>query len=133
MYECWHRPSRADLLVLDAFSGDAIPVHLLTREAFAIYFRHLKPGGLLAVHTSNLHLRLAPVVSMGAGFYGKQSIRIDRQGDQSKRTTMSEWVLIGDASAPVAARLMRLGEPVRKLSALQPRADNYSSIKSILE
>ncbi len=47
---------------MDAFSGDAIPVHLLTKEAFGLYFRHLKPDGILAVHTSNTYLQLAPVV-----------------------------------------------------------------------
>lgn len=51
-----------DLLVLDAFSGDAIPVHLLTREAFEVYLRRLKPGGVLAIHTSNRYLDLMQVV-----------------------------------------------------------------------
>ena len=52
-----------DILALDAFSGDAIPVHLLTREAFEIYLRHMKPGGIIAVHISNRHLDLEPVVA----------------------------------------------------------------------
>ena len=51
-----------DLLVLDAFSGDAIPVHLLTRESLALYVRQLRPGGIIAVHISNRHLDLRPVV-----------------------------------------------------------------------
>jgi hypothetical protein len=54
-------PQQFDVLVLDAFSSDAIPVHLLTREAFEIYFRHLKPDGVIAVHISNRHLNLLPV------------------------------------------------------------------------
>lgn len=56
------KPQGYDVLVLDAFSSDAIPVHLLTREAFAVYLRHLRPGGVLAVHVSNRFLDLAPVV-----------------------------------------------------------------------
>jgi spermidine synthase len=52
-----------DVLVADAFSGDAIPVHLLTKEAFALYFQHLKPSGILAIHISNNYLNLAPVVA----------------------------------------------------------------------
>jgi hypothetical protein len=52
-----------DVLAVDAFSGDAIPVHLLTRQAFALYWRHLKPDGVLAVHVSNKYLSLAPVVA----------------------------------------------------------------------
>ncbi len=56
-------PSQAfDLLVLDAFSSDSIPVHLLTREAFAIYRRHLRDDGVIAIHVSNHHLDLEPVV-----------------------------------------------------------------------
>ncbi len=52
-----------DLMAIDAFTSDAIPVHLLTREAFALYFRHLKPAGILAVHVSNRYLDLVPVVA----------------------------------------------------------------------
>lgn len=51
-----------DLLVLDAFAGDAIPVHLLTKEAMAVYLRQLRPGGIIAIHISNRHLDLRPVV-----------------------------------------------------------------------
>jgi hypothetical protein len=55
-------PQEFDVLVLDAFTSDSIPVHLLTREAFKIYFRHLKPDGVIAVHISNRHLDLLPVM-----------------------------------------------------------------------
>lgn len=55
-------PQQFDILVLDAFSGDAIPVHLLTKEAISTYLRHLKPDGVLACHISNLHFDLRPVV-----------------------------------------------------------------------
>ena len=62
-------PQQFDVLVLDAFNSDAIPTHLLTREAFEIYFRHLKPDGVIAVHISNRHLNLIPVmVSMTKQF-----------------------------------------------------------------
>ena len=54
---------RFDVLVIDAFSGDAIPVHLLTREALDLYRRHLAPGGVLAFHISNQYLDLAPVLA----------------------------------------------------------------------
>ena len=58
----FEEPQKFDILVLDAFSGDAIPVHLLTKEAMAAYMRHLKPDGVLACHISNLHFDLRPVV-----------------------------------------------------------------------
>jgi hypothetical protein len=57
---------RFDVLVVDAFAGDAIPVHLLTREAFAVYRRHLAPGGVIAVHVTNRHLDLRPVARAAA-------------------------------------------------------------------
>lgn len=53
-------PQRFDVLAIDAFSGDSIPMHLLTREAFREYIRHMAPGGVLAVHASNQYLNLAP-------------------------------------------------------------------------
>lgn len=52
-----------DLLVIDAFSSDAVPMHLLTREALETYRRRLKPGGLLVVHISNRFMRLEPVLA----------------------------------------------------------------------
>jgi hypothetical protein len=55
-------PQQYDLLVLDAFNSDAIPVHLLTREALQLYERHLKPGGVIAAHISSRYLDLSPVV-----------------------------------------------------------------------
>src|SRR5439155_682177 len=60
-----------DVLVLDAFSGGAIPLHLLTEEAFRIYFGHLRnPGGILALHISNAHIDLRPVVFALADHFG---------------------------------------------------------------
>ncbi|MFM9167978.1 MAG: spermidine synthase, partial [Verrucomicrobiota bacterium] len=64
------KDQRYDVLVLDAFSSDAIPAHLLTKEAFAIYRRHLKPDGVLAVHVSNRYLDLEPVVRLIAADSG---------------------------------------------------------------
>ncbi|MEA3106687.1 MAG: hypothetical protein QOI88_1292, partial [Gammaproteobacteria bacterium] len=57
------QPSRYDLIVLDAFSSDVVPIHLLTREAFAVYLAHLKPKGALVLHISNRHMELAKVVA----------------------------------------------------------------------
>jgi len=72
-----------DVLLLDAFSGDAIPVHLLTQEAFAIYRRHMKPDGIIAVHVTNSYLALAPVVEKLAADMGWKTTRViaDEDGD----------------------------------------------------
>jgi SAM-dependent methyltransferase len=69
---------RFDLIVLDAFSSDAVPVHLLTREAVALYLRKLKPGGCLAIHLTNGYLALDPVVAAIAAELGAPAaVKID--------------------------------------------------------
>jgi len=118
-----------DLLILDAFSGDAIPVHLLTREAFATWFRHLKPGGVLAVHTSNLYLNLAPVVRKAADSYHRSAFIVSSRSNHAIGTNASQWVLIGppDRLAPFAS-LQPLAEAPRQ----RLWTDDYSSIARIL-
>lgn len=69
-------PQQFDALLLDAFSGDSVPVHLLTREAFEIYRRHMKPDGIIAVHVSNRYLTLAPVVERVAASVGMKTTRV---------------------------------------------------------
>lgn len=77
-------PQQFDLLALDAFSSDAIPVHLLTREAFELYNRHLKPDGIIAVHISNRYLDLEPVVRNLAKHFQYQLANINLpEGDSS--------------------------------------------------
>ena len=63
-------PGRFDALVVDAFSSDAVPVHLLTGEAFAVYRRHLAEGGAVALQVTNRYLDLKPVVRGGAAAAG---------------------------------------------------------------
>jgi hypothetical protein len=70
-------PQQYDLLVLDAFSSDAIPTHLLTREAFAAYLRHLKPDGVIAAHISNRHLNLVPVMGSLASWLQMESAMVE--------------------------------------------------------
>jgi hypothetical protein len=87
-------PQQFDVLALDAFSGDAIPVHLLTKEAFALYLRNLKPDGVLAVHTSNTYLDLAPVVKLLADD-AQCSVRLISNNDEERKLIdASDWVLV---------------------------------------
>jgi hypothetical protein len=83
-----------DVLAVDAFSGDAIPVHLLTKEAFAVYFRHLKPDGILAVHTSNTYLNLAPVVKLLAENAEYATRLIASEEDPTMMISPADWVLV---------------------------------------
>ncbi|MBX3203892.1 MAG: fused MFS/spermidine synthase [Labilithrix sp.] len=90
--------ARFDVLVLDAFSSDAVPVHLVTREALAVYRRALAPGGALLVHVSNNHVRLAPVFAALARDAGLVAIgRNDADVDAAERTAgkeASEWLVL---------------------------------------
>jgi spermidine synthase len=86
-------PQQFDVLLVDAFSGDSIPVHLLTRESFELYYRHLRPGGILAVHVSNRYLDLKPVVQELADATGRQTALIDTDDDDYE-VFGATWVLV---------------------------------------
>jgi hypothetical protein len=83
-----------DVLAVDAFSGDAIPVHLLTKEAFSLYLHHLKADGILAIHTSNTYLELAPVVQLLANDSGYPARLITNNDNHRKLIDSSDWVLV---------------------------------------
>ncbi len=79
--------------MLDAFSGDGVPVHLLTSEAFDIYQKQLKPKGVIAVHVSNRHLDLKPVLQAQAERLGQQTLTVVKYSDDTG-AAHSEWVLM---------------------------------------
>ena len=90
------RDARYDLLVLDAFSSDSIPVHLLTVEAFGLYRSRLAPGGLLLVHVSNRYLGLEPVVAAAASALGMTSRGNDDDNATAAGQEASHWVVVAD-------------------------------------
>jgi hypothetical protein len=85
-----------DVLVLDAFSGDAIPAHLLTREAFDVYRRHLRPEGVIAVHISNRHLDLFPVVAGLAEYLEMESLYFTVSSDGKTHRLASHWYVMSN-------------------------------------
>lgn len=99
-----------DVLVLDAFSGDAVPAHLVTQEAFALYERHLAPGGLIAAHVSNLHLTLDEVARGGLEAAGL-SARLLEDDVPPENCDLSVWVLAArtgpELLAPVVAEVTK--------------------------
>jgi spermidine synthase len=106
-------PENFDVLVVDAFSSDAIPVHLLTEEAMQLYFRHLRPDGVLAVHISNRYLDLQPVVEGEAQALGKLTRTIDTDEDDPAVDVFSAtWVLV---LRPTAASIRR-NSSIRRIS-----------------
>ncbi len=92
---------RFDVLLLDAFSGDAVPVHLLTREAFEIYLRHMKPEGVIAVHVSNRYIALAPVVTRVAESLGMRTTRVITEFHGLDEA--SDYVLVTNSQATLNA------------------------------
>jgi hypothetical protein len=127
-------PQRFDVLVVDAFSGDSIPVHLLTREAFSVYFRHMKPGGILAVHISNHNLDLAPVVKHAVDHFGRQARLVDAAPEEDLALSGSKWILISDTNAVFEGQRLRdKSLPLVSRIAIRPWTDDYSSIYSILK
>jgi len=87
-------PQQFDLLVLDAFSGDAVPTHLLTKEAFEIYLRHLKPASEIAVNISNRYLDLEPVVFSLADYFKYDARHISSAGDPVNGRFPAEWIVL---------------------------------------
>jgi len=85
-----------DFLFVDAFSGDAIPIHLITREACELYFRHLKPGGVLAIHTTNTHLNLTDPVRTMARTLEADNLQVEHvpEPDGGGADDYSQWVLV---------------------------------------
>lgn len=88
------QPQQFDVLAIDAFSGDAIPVHLMTLECARVYWQHLKPDGVLAFHISNRYLDLKPIAKALADQLGKQALLIENKDDERHGVTRSEWVLL---------------------------------------
>jgi hypothetical protein len=88
------QPNNFDVLAVDAFSSDAIPVHLLTREAVELYLRHIKPSGIVAVHVSNKYLNLNPVVQKIADALDLALIEVQSAGVPGSEQFASDWVLL---------------------------------------
>jgi len=119
-----------DMLAVDAFSGDAVPVHLLTREAFAIYFRELKPDGVLAVHVSNRYLNLVPIVQKAADTFNRAAFLAASGSDEARGLKASTWVLVGQREQLV--RIASLHE-LPPAPGIRPWTDDYSSLLGIMK
>jgi hypothetical protein len=123
-----------DILVVDAFSGDSIPVHLLTREAFDLYFRHLKLTGVLAVHVTNKYLALAPVVHRIAVALGKRDGVVEGASDLATATFPSTWVLVsGQRDVFNQPLLHDAVKPVEDKRRLRIWTDDYSNLFQVLK
>jgi SAM-dependent methyltransferase len=123
-----------NVLALDAFSGDAIPVHLLTREAVALYLRRLKANGVLAFHVSNDYLDLAPVVRQLADDAGYKSVLVRNHENDDELVLPADWVLVTNNSGVLTNAAVKLHwEPIAARPDLRIWTDDYSSLVPILK
>jgi spermidine synthase len=126
-------PQKFDLLVLDAFSGDSIPVHLLTREAFQIYRRHMAAGGVIAVHISNSYLNLAPVVRGLAQNGGLSVTGISTPDDDALDLLSNDWMLVSEDAKLIAAFPTSASLQAKADQAIPLWTDHYNNLFKIMK
>lgn len=136
----YKQPGKFDLLVLDAYSSDSIPIHLLTREALALYLQHLSPGGILAFHISHRYLDLEPVVGnlvRDAGCVGYSMVflpkgaglRLRYDDEDLPYVFSSHWVVIARTQADLS-RLVEDGrwKPIKDDPARSVWSDDATNV-----
>jgi len=125
-------PARLDILALDAFSSDAIPLHLLTKEAFETYWKRVRDDGIIAVHISNRYLDLYPLVCGLAKASNRHTLYIDAESDSVNE--QSTWVLVTSNEKYIANDLMQRHVSVPdKIKPPLVFTDDYSNLYRILK
>jgi SAM-dependent methyltransferase len=126
-------PQQFDVLAVDAFSSDAIPVHLITSEALAVYRKHVKPGGIIAFHVTNRYLNLIPVVQQLADAQGMHAVLVyDDTSDGM--TSVSDWVLLSDSKEALEApQISEVAVPIEARSDLKLWTDDFNNIFQVLK
>lgn len=129
------REQQFDLLALDAFSSDAIPVHLLTKEAFDIYLKQIKPDGVIVVHISNRYLDLRPVVEKLAEHFGLQVATISDDDEPDWWIYATTWMVLSKNQAIMEHEEIRdaadVAEPTNRNFPLW--TDDFASLYSIMK
>ena len=122
-----------DVIAIDAFSSDSIPVHLITREALDVYARHLKADGVIAFHVSNRYLNLPPVVRGIADATGFEVLEISDDPNESVGSS-STWVLVTRNRAFLAQPdIAAAGQPIAVQSGLRLWTDQFNNLFQILK
>ena len=125
-----------DILAVDAFSSDAIPLHLLTREAMHAYGRALKPDGLMLIHISNRYVNLRPVIAAHALENGWIALMRDDPRDPDRGISASYWVAIASDAVPMA-KLLQSSPQTNWIELGDPRGpawtDDFASILPYLD
>jgi spermidine synthase len=143
-------PQNFDLFIVDAFSSDSIPVHLITLEAMELYVQHLKSNGVLVLHISNRNLGLSPLIFRLAAELGMRAVRIANAPFPRRRQSSAEWMILSKDAAYIES-FPPVAEQMRTLLKLKPKAltvtdpdgvnltdaplwtDDYSDLFSVLK
>ncbi|MDO8280894.1 MAG: fused MFS/spermidine synthase [Burkholderiaceae bacterium] len=123
------KPGKYDLVVVDAFSSDSIPMHLMTKEALAVYVQHLNEDGLVAFHVSNRYLALAPVVAELAHALGLKALSIE-DTPELNYLSYTDWVLVGKSFGPA---LLNAGQLMEPQAGARPWTDSYNNLFKALK
>ena len=127
-------PQHFNVIVVDAFSGDAIPVHLLTREALALYRRHLQPGGVIVFHVSNQYINLEPVVAAIAADAGMKAVSVHSRGDEQNGFYYADWILVtANETLLSQPEIVNNGFATPLQANVRLWTDNYSSVFPLLK
>ncbi len=126
-------PQRFDMLVIDAFSGDSIPIHLVTTEAMTVYLRHLEPEGILAFHITNRYIALASVVDAIARAQGLHAVLVhDPAKDSPLRAT--DWVLVArEARILQRPQISEAATPIAPVAGHRAWSDDFNHLFSVLK
>ncbi len=128
-------PQHFDVLVVDAFSSDAIPVHLITQQALALYLRHVKADGIVAFHVSNRFLALVPVVARLARANSAHAVAVFEDSDEDQSRTQSDWVLVSRDLKALQGKEFEAVDaaPAEDREELRTWTDDYSNLIQILK
>ena len=125
-------PQNFDVLAIDAFSSDAIPVHLITAQALTIYRRHMKPGGVIAFHVTNRFLNLAPVVEALARAQGLYAIQVADSPESP--ASSSDWVLLSERAESLATpELTEVAKAVEARNDWRLWTDDFNNLVQVLK
>jgi SAM-dependent methyltransferase len=127
-------PQQFDVLAVDAFSGDSVPIHLITEEAMKVYLRHVKPDGVIAFHVTNRFLALAPVVVEIAKAQGLHAVLVHDEAEHNEALRRTDWVLVSRNPGSLERESIRSATvPVTPIEGLQAWSDDFNNLFGVLK
>jgi hypothetical protein len=125
---CEKGPQQFNLFVLDAFSGDSPPAHLLTKEAFALYLAHLAPDGLIAVHISNRYIDFKPLMRAVMDEFALYGVLIYHDDDFDEFVSDTDWMVLSPSSHHLSEALIMDDTFAEYPATVRIWTDDYSNL-----